>query len=140
MKEYIEREAALSDEMCEGISCQECPFLIHPVNGGCKVVKYINGIPAADVVEVKRGEWVVIEDLFGEICHCSECGFFMGVNEPGNGLPDVESLKYCPNCGTRMDGGVNDERVHQSRIGIENKGAALQCERGGNRGERSHTS
>lgn len=101
MKEYIERGAALSDEMCEGISCQECPFLIHPVNGGCKVVKYINGIPAADVVEQKHGSWqerIVDNDEFDKYgffhrrFYCSACGDW---NTHG-------ASKYCPHCGAKM--------------------------------------
>ena len=59
--------------------------------------------PAADVAEVRHGRWVIIEDLYGEMAKCSLCGFFMGVNEPTNGLPDIKYLNYCPNCGSRMD-------------------------------------
>ena len=70
---------------------------------------HIADIPAADVVEVRHARWIVCEDLFGENGYCSACGFLMGVNEPGNGFPDVENLKYCPNCGAKMDGGVNDD-------------------------------
>lgn len=105
MKEYIEREAVIRLIQTEGYN--EKYDLGHPKDNDW-FCEEVNRIPAADVVEVKRGEWVVIEDLFGEICHCSECGFFMCVNEPGNGLPDVESLKYCPNCGAKMDGGADE--------------------------------
>lgn len=48
--------------------------------------------PAADVVEVRHGEWV-----YGEfdIPHCSECGVEVMPNNVSN---------YCPNCGAKMDG------------------------------------
>lgn len=59
--------------------------------------------PAADVVEVKHGEWMEHEELYydGEFhseypmkCYkCSECGRVLLNKEP-----------YC-NCGARMDGG-----------------------------------
>lgn len=51
-KEYIEREAAMPDGFCVGVSCQECPFCDDPVKGGCKVARFIDAIPAADVVEI----------------------------------------------------------------------------------------
>ena len=48
--------------------------------------------PAADVAEVKHGEWV-----YGEfdIPHCSECGVEVMPNNVSN---------YCPHCGAKMDG------------------------------------
>lgn len=54
MAEYIDREAAMSDIYCEGVSCQDCPFLIHSINGGCRIADYIRAIPSADVVPVVR--------------------------------------------------------------------------------------
>ena len=52
MAEYIEREAAMPALFCEGVSCQDCPFLIHPINGGCRIADYIKSIPSADVKPV----------------------------------------------------------------------------------------
>lgn len=59
--------------------------------------------PAADVAPVVHGKWVVIEDIVGEMAKCSKCGFHMGINEPGNGIPNIEYLRYCPHCGAKMD-------------------------------------
>ena len=50
-------------------------------------------LPAADVVEVRHGEWIMIDGM----PHCGKCGL----------LPE-HPTRYCPNCGARMDGGVND--------------------------------
>ena len=52
----------------------------------------IDKIPAADVAEVRHGEWI-----YGEfdIPHCSECGKEV--------LPNQIS-KHCPDCGAKMDG------------------------------------
>ena len=49
--------------------------------------------PAADVVEVKHGEWLY--SRVHNILHCSECGE----------IPDCFEPPYCPNCGAKMDGG-----------------------------------
>lgn len=49
-------------------------------------------IPAADVAEVRRGEWV--EDNYGYF-HCSECGY-------EHDSPEYIT-PYCPNCGAKMD-------------------------------------
>ena len=57
---------------------------------------YHHMTPAADVEEVRRGEWI-----YGEfdISHCSECGYEI--------TPNMIS-PYCPNCGAKMDGGNNN--------------------------------
>jgi rubrerythrin len=56
-------------------------------------------IPAADVVEVKRGKWKeCFEDWRKQISgdECSVCGFqHYGVS--------MTIYNYCPNCGARMD-------------------------------------
>lgn len=57
-----------------------------------RVKSYIQGLPAADVQEVKHGEWV--RDEFDMLC-CSEC----------NEEPEFENItSYCPYCGAKMDG------------------------------------
>ena len=49
-KEYIPREAAMPDSLCARVSCQECPFCDDPIKGGCKVARFIDAIPAAEVI------------------------------------------------------------------------------------------
>ena len=58
--DYISREAAMPDGFCVGVSCQECPFCDDPIEGGCKVARFIDAIPAADVVEWTR--WVSVTE------------------------------------------------------------------------------
>lgn len=53
MNDYISREAARPDAFCDGVSCQECPFLKNSVTGGCRVDDFIKAIPAADVRPVR---------------------------------------------------------------------------------------
>lgn len=59
----------------------------------------INKIPAADVLEVKRGRWIktVGENGVTSACRCSNCGF--GDNR-------YSLFNYCPNCGS-YNGGKN---------------------------------
>ena len=63
--DYIKREDALTDFMCEGVSCQKCPFLVNPINGGCMIENYIKALPAADVVE--RPRWTPCKDRMPEV-------------------------------------------------------------------------
>ena len=103
MAEYIKREDAITDAFCGGVSCQECPFLMHPVHGGCKIEDYIKSIPAADVVERKHGKWEhkqFCSNLSGYeyACFCSICG------KPTYRISLLERMpNFCPNCGAEMD-------------------------------------
>lgn len=58
--------------------------------------------PAADVVEVMHGRWILntVRDewqQFHSDPECSECGFHPYYYH------DHSVMKYCPNCGARMD-------------------------------------
>jgi membrane protease subunit (stomatin/prohibitin family) len=60
----------------------------------------IGEIPAADVVEVRHGEWVdKRHKMTGNTPCCSVCG----------GFHTIET-KFCPNCGAKMDGGADDDQ------------------------------
>ena len=52
--------------------------------------------PTVDAVPVVHGRWIENEGL--PYCTCSVCGgnYWFGL---------YETLKYCPECGARMDGG-----------------------------------
>ena len=56
-------------------------------------------IPAADVAEVRHGQWIRKEDDSCYWYECSECGEKLAKTQWGN---DYFSA-YCPNCGTLMD-------------------------------------
>lgn len=51
----------------------------------------ISQTPAADVVEVRHGRWIVTD-----VITCSECQHFTRSEFAGR-------WNYCPNCGARMD-------------------------------------
>lgn len=57
----------------------------------------INEIPAADVRENVRGEWIkeyLVEDLGIMLYVCDKCA-----------EPTVKKTNFCPNCGADMRGG-----------------------------------
>lgn len=105
MAEYIEREAAMPDNFCVGVSCQECPFCDDPIKGGCKVARFIDAIPAADVAPVRHGRWIWELADNGWANHiCSECGYTKNTD-----IHVRLGYDYCPNCGAKMDGGKDDD-------------------------------
>ncbi len=106
MDDYIKRSDAL-DAICDdcdrGGDAGDCAT--------CQNVKAVRDeIPAADVVPVVHGHWIVIDDDYtwddetgDEVyrvleCECSECGERTQKDRPN----------FCDNCGAKMDGGVED--------------------------------
>ena len=95
MAEYIEREALLQS-IFNGVW----------FDNQDEDVAYdlVDKAPAADVVEVRHGEWIPIEyDGYADgypvwdLWECSEC------QEEHRGDEDTLT-PYCPNCGAKMDG------------------------------------
>ena len=84
-KEYIERESVVA--FLENMAASR--YLIQCFEDNEK-------FPAADVVEVKHGEWIKPTPCSQE--YCNQCGLtpkmVFGI------LPN-----YCPHCGAKMDGG-----------------------------------
>ena len=84
MKEYIEKADAINllwlfaDESC------------------ASVVSDFEGLPAADVAEVRHGRWIFEP---GKIPYCSECKKYSDDGDKG--------ATFCPWCGARM--GEEDE-------------------------------
>ena len=107
MPEYIEREALLS-ELQEEIEFETSMYTEEQnkyFNMGLKcAIRDVKSQPAADVAEVKRGEWTK-DDSDG--CFCSFCGWYTDYDYDyvtNNGLGDDDFI-YCSHCGARMDGG-----------------------------------
>ena len=67
----------------------------HAWTKGLEPSQYIEVIPVADVVPVIHGQWV--EYQIPPIICCSNCDWATGIEE--------KNFQYCPNCGTKMDGG-----------------------------------
>lgn len=107
MLELIDRQAALK-KMCE--TCGYCEKLekavrtAHPdfVSDKCNAYKFLAEQPTVEPEE-RHGRWIIKRDEFYTAykmyyAECSECK-----HTESTGM--VERLKYCPNCGAKMDGG-----------------------------------
>ena len=79
--------------------------------------KMLDEIPAADVAEVKHGEWINIQNYGGGKCFgvCSNCG-------EEQKAPNPTALKmfrkYCSYCGAKIDGATD------TKVGTKKEGAA----------------
>ena len=62
--------------------------------------RYILRQPAADVAPVVHGQWTPLPSMAPEYA-CSVCGRDYTWGE-------LEEAPYCPNCGARMDGWMED--------------------------------
>ncbi len=115
MAEYIEREAlscvsCTHYEACKvwvnhcnellcgfGVEGMDFPFVCAVPNRLCERYQ-----PAADVVEVRHGEWVdkFNRNRMATQSFCSVCGGHSGIG----GIEINRHKPYCPNCGAKMDG------------------------------------
>lgn len=92
MADYIQREAAV--KIAERYGLTHGSILgRHSGIADC-IASEIEGIPAADAVEVVHGEWVDNGIPGSMLRGCSLCGFTCGSS----------SFFYCPSCGAKMDG------------------------------------
>ena len=91
MAEYIEREAAYEDfEKCNSENPKWTPS---------RVKTLIARQKAADIAPVRHGKWIKRKSWNFHVC--SECSFETS--------PYMSCMNYCPNCGAKMDGGINHE-------------------------------
>jgi hypothetical protein len=98
MAEYIERRALMED-------ARHDKAIRANLAGIADIANLINDQPAADVVEVRHGEWIKKED---EYYVCSECGRTRPYNRYTYSI-DNWVCNYCRWCGAKMDGkGEND--------------------------------
>ena len=63
------------------------------------MIEVVVSVESADVQPVKRGRWIITDDVEHFIAICSECGR----TEDSRGIKD---MPYC-HCGARMDGDNN---------------------------------
>ena len=95
MDEYIKREDLLELYRIDDPVLNENGHVPLPV-----IRQNIMDIPAADVAPMVHGQWETSSDRPDSlICSVCKCGFDMWKHDPHN---------YCPNCGSKMDGGKND--------------------------------
>lgn len=94
MDEYIKRETAVRMVMAAKWG---------DGSDGAMAMEIVASAPAADVVPVVHGRWIERKSIHadgGISAKCSACQ--KDVQYLGN------PLKYCPNCGTKMDGEINE--------------------------------
>ena len=125
MAEYIKREAALHEiERLEVLMVGDKRISVDAMKS------FIKNRPAADVAPVVHGRWILeahderVNYRWNVTAECSECcdeqkeiwaGFFPNVPPciaRDVALISAESVKlsnYCPNCGSRMDGGDGND-------------------------------
>lgn len=90
MAEYIDREAILRHlDECKGTPPEIC--YTYPIFVALEC--FVKNLPAADVAEVKHGEWIPQVVLGDRAWDCSECKTL--------GSPQ---WKWCPVCGALMKG------------------------------------
>ena len=108
-KEYIERGALLRHIFDQIKEHGDPDPIDSPVaRGSLMGLEYAHAVvsvlPAADVVEVRHGEWrTAIEYKESRTTECSACHeefWFMK-----KGQLNIDKMKYCPNCGAKMEGG-----------------------------------
>lgn len=93
-KEYIEREAVI--EIINSLNIASALY------AGRKIIN----LPPADVAPVRHGRWEERDDGFGgTYYHCSVCGEDWCTID---GTPAENGMRYCPQCGAKMDGDADD--------------------------------
>ena len=67
---------------------------------GCVIPCIVKGVPTIEAEPVRHGRWIVR----GQDIYCSEC------NEESlyNHFGASKFSHFCPNCGTRMNGGADN--------------------------------
>ena len=101
MSDYISRKAAVKIAQKYGL-VNGSALGRHTGLADCIAIE-IEGLPAADVAEVRRGRWFRYEDDWNSLTtfQCSVCGeeYCFECDE------DILTLNYnyCPSCGAKMD-------------------------------------
>lgn len=116
MAEYIEREATIDEiegttwyhiscqkKLVEGAAC-EADALYKATD----IYNVIKSAPAADVQEIKHGEWIKMYNNPDDgNYYCSECHHSIDI-ATGRETPIDREFFYCLHCGAKMDGGNNN--------------------------------
>lgn len=93
MSEYIEREAAIKELM------NDTPEQVgYSREDAADCIRYMD---ADDVAPVRHGRWEEASDGDGIVCPFCRTDFCTIIY-------DTEHFNYCPNCGAKMDGGIEN--------------------------------
>lgn len=98
MDKYIEREATI--KLLRSLGSRDYRREKGTIQEAIKMVSFPEYTPSADVVPVRHGRWETSSDRPDSlICSVCKCGFDMWKHDPHN---------FCPNCGSKMDGELNE--------------------------------
>ena len=87
--------------MAEYINREKAKRLLH-IEYAYAAEQLLDEIPAADVAPVVHGRWIEDHDYL----KCPECGVMVKRDFT---FLNIGNWNYCPNCGAKMDGGVDNE-------------------------------
>lgn len=109
MADYISREAAIDKIRVAG--CTDCGGSSNTICGFFdfeNAVRLVNGLPAADVAEVRNGRWEVYShsryygiDADGEPVYRDGVVYYC--SNPKCRRKTVVKENFCPSCGAKMD-------------------------------------
>ena len=91
MAEYINKEDAIKELQKRIEEEKQCRYAFIDDD----FIDFMSDLPAADVQEVKHGEWKAESDC--GVTRCSVCGWT---------IEECIEDNYCRNCGAKMDGDV----------------------------------
>ena len=99
MAEYIEREATI--KLLRSLGSRDYRREKGTIQEAIKMVSFPEYTPSADVAPVRHGRWID-GDPYCPICRKDK---FRGLDADvwSDWKPD-----YCPNCGAKMDGELNE--------------------------------
>lgn len=105
MAEYLEREKVffaleefrMMETMSKHATYKSCAIARDAME---KMQIVVAGLPIADVAPVVHGQWIADGDGYHWTYNCSICAW-------KDGYPFNERHNFCPNCGAKMDGGIN---------------------------------
>lgn len=91
---------------------EDSPFVIGTNNTLDIFADFVQSIPTVDAVPVVYGRWVAYPDEY-QICAtefvCSNCNTSFVNSELASDNDFLEMMKFCPNCGAKMDGDEDDK-------------------------------
>ena len=99
MAEYINREAIMKFPIRKD-HCDKEHANGHFINGIESVLEYVENLPAVDVAPVRHGAWEIVVGSNAKAHMACPCG---RVSHDLTGI-----FTYCPNCGAKMDGELNE--------------------------------
>ena len=98
MAEYIEREATI--KLLRSLGSRDYRREKGTIQEAIKMVSFPEYTPSSDVATMVHGQWETSSDRPDSlICSVCKCGFDMWKHDPHN---------FCPNCGAKMDGELNE--------------------------------